>query len=100
MATLARLGTETPTAVTLSSAVGLGELLAVVGSLAPAASLAGLVARGAVSLGLLEVVDVDVSALGRVRDDLVPLDRLDVAQVVVVQDTHAAFQYIWKVMVK
>lgn len=57
-------------------------------------------ARAAVALRLLEVVDVDVSALGRVRDDLVPLDRLDVAQVVVVQDAHAAFQYIWKVMVK
>ena len=67
---------------------------------AAVAHLAGLVARAAVPLRLLEVVDVDVSALGRVRDDLVPLDRLDVAQVVVVQDAHAAFQYIWKVMVK
>ena len=52
-------------------------------------------ARAAVPLGLLEVVDVDVSALGRVRDDLVPLDRLDVAQVVVVQDAHAALEDIW-----
>ena len=47
------------------------------------------------SLRLLEVVDVDVSALGRVRDDLVPVDGLDVAQVVVVEDTNAAFQDVW-----
>lgn len=47
------------------------------------------------SLRLLEVVDVDVSALGRVRDDLVPVDCLDVAQVVVVEDTNAAFQDVW-----
>ena len=61
---------------------------------AAVAHLAGLVARAAVPLGLLEVVDVDVSALGRVRDDLVPLDRLDVTQVVVVQNTNTAFQNI------
>ena len=96
MATLARLGTETPTAVTLSSAVGLGELLAVVGSLAPAASLAGLVARGAVSLGLLEVVDVDISTLGGPGDDLVPLDGLDVAEVVVVENAHTPLENVWK----
>ena len=47
------------------------------------------------SLRLLEVVDVDVSALGRIRDDLVPVDCLDVAQVVVVEDTNAAFQDVW-----
>ena len=49
----------------------------------------------ALSLRLLEIVDVDVSALGRVRDDLVPVDCLDVAQVVVVEDTNAAFQDVW-----
>ena len=49
----------------------------------------------ALSLRLLEVVDVDVSALGRVRDDLVPVDGLDVAQVVVVEDTNAAFKDVW-----
>ena len=49
----------------------------------------------ALSLRLLKVVDVDVSALGRVRDDLVPVDGLDVAEVVVVEDTNAAFQDVW-----
>ena len=52
-------------------------------------------AGAALSLGLLEVVDIDVSALGRVSDDLVPVDRLDVAEVVVVQDSHAALQDVW-----
>ncbi len=51
-------------------------------------------AGSAVSLRLREVVDVDV--LGVVAgDDLVPLDRLDVAEVVVVQDTHRSMQNIY-----
>ena len=49
-------------------------------------------AEAALALRLLEVVNIDVAALGRVRDDLVPVDRLDVAEVVVVQDTNTAFQ--------
>ena len=28
-------------------------------------------------------------------DDLLPLDGLDVAEVVVVEDSHAALQYVW-----
>ena len=49
-------------------------------------------AGAALSLRLLEVVDIDISALGRVCDDLVPVDGLDVAEVIVVKDTHAALQ--------
>ena len=95
MAALPRLGTEAAATVTLGSAVGLGELLAVGGALAPAAGLAGLVAWGALSLGLLEVVDVDVSALRPgPGDDLIPLDGLDVAEVVVVENAHTALQNI------
>ena len=94
MAALPRLGTEAAATVTLGSAVGLGELLAVGGALAPAAGLAGLVAWGALSLGLLEVVDVDVSALRRSGDDLIPLDGLDMAEVVVVENAHTALQNI------
>ena len=52
-------------------------------------------ARSAVSLVLSEPVDVKV--LGRrASDDLLPLDGLDVAQVVVVQDPNAAGQYVCK----
>ena len=53
-------------------------------------------ARCAVPLRLLEVVDVDVSALRPgPGDDLIPLDGLDVAEVVVVQDAHTALEDIW-----
>ena len=80
--------------MTLGSTVGLGELLAVGRTLAPAPGLAGLMARGALSLRLLEVVDVDISALRGPGDDLIPLDGLDVAEVVVVENAHAALQNI------
>ena len=50
--------------------------------------------RGALSLRLLEVVDVDVSALRRPGDDLIPLDGLDMAEVVVVENAHAALENI------
>ena len=93
MAALARLRPETSSRVALVGAAYLGELLAVVGSLAPAAVGAGLVAGGAVSLGLGEVVHVDVLG-GVARDDLVPLDGLDVAEVVVVENAHTALQNI------
>ena len=55
--------------------------------------LARLMAGCAVPLRLREVVDVDVLG-GGARDDLVPLDRLDVAQVVVVQDTNTPVQNV------
>ena len=94
MAALPGLGTKTAATVTLGSAVGLGELLAVGRTLAPAPGLAGLMTRAALSLRLLEVVDVDVSALRRPGDDLIPLDGLDMAEVVVVENAHAALQNI------
>ena len=55
-------------------------------------------AETALALWLLEVVHIDIAALGRVSDDLVPVDRLDVAEVVVVKDTNAAFQDVWNKM--
>ena len=94
MAAFPRLGTKTAATVTLGSTVGLGELLAVGWSLAPASSLTGLMARGALSLRLLEVVDVDVSALRRPGDDLIPLDGFDMAEVVVVENAHTALENI------
>ena len=47
----------------------------------------------AVSLRLREVVDEDVLG-GGARDDLLPLDGLDVAQVVVVQHADRALEDI------
>ena len=52
-------------------------------------------ARGAVALRFGEVVDVDVLGVWP-RDDLFPLDCLDVTKIVVVQDTNAALQDICK----
>ena len=89
MAAVPGLGPEAPPPVALRAAVDLGELLAVVLSLAPASACAVLVAGGAVALGLLEAVDVEVLGVGA-GDDLLPLDALDVAQVVVVHDADAA----------
>ena len=94
VATLPWPGSEAPAAVALGRAVDLAELLAVVGSLAPAPVLARLVAGGAVPLRFREVVHVDVLR-PRPRDDLLPFDGLDVAEVVVVQDAHTALEDIW-----
>ena len=93
VAALARFGAETSSLVTLRAAVDLGELLAVLGALAPAAGLARRVTRRTLALRLSEVVDVDVLGAGP-RDDLVPVDRLHVAQVVVVEKAATARQNI------
>ena len=94
VATFPRPRSKASAAVALGSAVDLAELLAVVGSLAPAPVLARLVAGGAVPLRFREVVNVDVLR-PRPRDDLLPFDGLDVAEVVVVQDAHTALEDIW-----
>ena len=70
-------------------AADFGELLAVVRPLSPAASFTGLVARGALSLGLSEPVLVTIFSRWA-GNDFVPLDCLDVTQVVVVQDSNAS----------
>ena len=94
VAAFSRIWSEASPAMTLWTAVDFRKLLAILRPLAPATILAGLVARGAISLGLLEVVDVVVFA--ERGDDLRPLDRLDVAQVVVVHDAHTAIKNFWK----
>ena len=96
MAALPGFRPETSSTVTLGSTVGLRELLAVGWSLSPAPGLAGLMAGGALSLRLLEVVDVDISALRGPGDDLIPLDGLDVAEVVVVENAHTPLENVWK----
>ena len=50
-------------------------------------------ARCTIPLGFLEIVDIDVSGV-LPGDDLVPLDGLDVAEVVVVQDADGPAQDI------
>lgn len=89
VAAVAGLRVEAATLVALGAAVDLGELLAVVLTVAPAALLALLVAGRAGPLRGGEVVHAD-QLLVLPRDDLLPEDCLDVAQVVVVEDAHAA----------
>lgn len=91
VAALARVGAEAAALEALGAAVDLGEALAVVRALSPAAALAARVARRALARRRREVVLVHQRAVGA-RDDLVPHDRPDVAQVVVVDDAHAARQ--------
>lgn len=74
---------ETPSLMTLRTAVDLGELLAILRTLTPTSGRAGLVTGGAVTLGLVELVVVEKFRAGP-GDDLLPLDGLDVTQVVVV----------------
>jgi len=93
MAALARLGPETPALMALGAAVDLGEFLAVLRSFAPAAGAARVVALGALALRLGKVVNVDVLGAGA-GDDLLPVDGLHVAQVVVVEQAAAARQNI------
>jgi hypothetical protein len=77
--------------VTLRTAVDFGELLTVFGSLAPAALLARLVTGRAFAFRLRKVVDVDVLGADA-RDDLLPVDGLHVAQVVVVEQAGATVE--------
>ena len=95
VATFPRPRSKASAAVALGSAVDLAELLAVVGAFPPAAVFARLVAWCAVPLWLREVVHVDILR-PRPRDDLLPLDGLDVAKVVVVQDADTALEDIWR----
>ena len=59
--------------------------------------LAWLVTWGAVSFRLLEIVHIDISCIWT-SDYLVPLDCLDVAEVVVVENPDGATQDVWKIM--
>ena len=89
MTTFSRLGTKTSSGVALSGTVDLGKPLTVYWSFPPAPVFTRLVAGSALSLRLREVVDVDILG-GGASDDLVPLDGLDVAEVVIVEDANRA----------
>lgn len=83
------LGTKTSSGMALGGAVDFREPLTVSGSFSPASMFAGFMAGGAVSFGLREVVDVDILG-GGPSDDFVPLDGLDVAEVVVIENANGA----------
>lgn len=95
MATLARIGPEAPALPTLRRTVCLGVLLTVLRPLAPAALLAALIAWRTGAFRRREIVHVGVRCI-RPGDYFVPVDLLDVAQVVVVVYAHAPVEDIWQ----
>lgn len=98
MATLARIGPEAPALPTLRRTVCLGVLLTVLRPLAPAALLAALIAWRTGAFRRREIVHVRVRCI-RPGDYFVPVDLLDVAQVVVVVYAHAPVEDIWQIHV-
>lgn len=97
VAALARLGSEATPLVALRTAVDFGEFLAILGPFAPAAGLARLVTSRTLTLRLREIVNVENLGIGA-RDDLLPVDRLHVAQVVVVEQSATTRQYICNII--
>lgn len=91
---LARVGPETAALPTLGRAVGFGEVLTVVLSFAPASLLAAPVALGTCALGQCEAVVLVQVLSVRVRYDLVPVYRVYVTQVVIVEHAHVTVQHV------
>jgi len=90
MTAVPRPAVKTTATVALWRTCNLTELLAILWTFSPAASGARVVADAS-SLRLCEVIDEDVTAEG-VALDLLPGDGGDVTKVVVVEESHAAFQ--------
>lgn len=95
MATLPRIGPEAPALPALRRTVCLRVLLTVLRPLAPAALLAALIAGCTGAFRRRKIVHVGVHCT-RPCDYFLPVDRADVAQVVVVVHAHAAVEYIWQ----
>lgn len=95
MATLPRIGPEAPALPALRGRVRFRVPLAVLGPLAPATLLAALIAGRAYALRRCEIVHVEIiPALA--GDYFVPVDRADMAEVVIVVHAHAAVEDVWK----
>lgn len=93
MTTLARIGPEAPALPALRRAVRLGIPLTVLGSLSPASLLATLVALRTGAFGRSEIIHVQVFPT-LTRYYFFPVDRFDVAEVVVVVHTHASVENV------
>lgn len=93
MATLARIRAEAPALPALRRAVRLRVPLTVLRAFAPAALLAASVAVRTGALRRREIVHVEVPA-ALTGNYFLPIDSLDVAEVVVVVHAHAAVEYV------
>lgn len=94
MATFARIRTEAPALPALGRTVRLRELLTVLRTFAPAALLAALVACRAGAFRRCKIVHVKVSST-LACDYFLPIDSLDVAEIVVVVHAHAPVEDIY-----
>ena len=95
MTAFSGFGSKTSSSMTLWTAVDFGKLLTVLWTLSPTTCMARLMTRGAITFWFLEAIYKVVLGVGA-GNDLLPLDGLDVAQIVVVHDTHATLKNIWK----
>lgn len=93
MATLPRIGSEAPALPALRRTVRLGVFLTILRPFAPAALLAALIAWRANAFRRREIVHVNVRR-ALTGDYFVPVDRTDVAEIVVVVHAHAAVEDI------
>lgn len=94
MATLAWIRTEAPALPALGRAVGLRVPLTVLRTFAPTALLAALIALRTDTLRRREIVNVKVSP-PLTGDYFLPIDSLDVAEIVVVVHAHASVEYVY-----
>lgn len=93
MTAFARIRSEASTLPALGRAVRLRVPLTVLRTFAPAALRAAVVARRTDALRCRKIVHVMVIA-PHTGDYFVPIDRLDVAEIVVVVHAHASVEYI------
>jgi hypothetical protein len=93
MTALSRFRPIAPSLVTLGTAVDFGELLTVVLSFSPTTRLALGVAGWTLPLCLRVVVDIDVLGI-HTTNDLIPIDCLDMTEVVIVEHAHIPSQNV------
>lgn len=93
VATFPWFGTETTSLMALRAAIDLREFLAIFGTVAPATGLARFMTRRTGAFRLREIVNVD-DFRSHSSDDLLPVDRFHVAQIVVVEQTATTRQYV------
>lgn len=96
MAAFPRVRTEAPALRALRTAVQFGKLLTVLRSFAPATSGTTFMARLAHPFGGCEVVNENIVVV-RSRDDLFPVDRSYVTEIVVVEKADTSGENICKI---
>lgn len=94
MTTFARIRAEAPALPALRRTVRLREFLTVLRTLAPAALLAAFVACWTGAFRRRKIVHVKVPST-LARDYFLPIDSLDVAEIVVVVHAHAPVENIY-----